>query len=94
MKPSFKILALAGLMMLTVNASAQDKNFYVFLCLGQSNMEGFPGIQPQDAGPVDDRFQLLAAVDVARTPLETGALVTLDPVGHRVTVLPINMGGW
>ncbi len=70
MKPSFKILALAGLMMLTVNASAQDKNFYVFLCLGQSNMEGFPGIQPQDAGPVDDRFQLLAAVDfpkLART---------------------------
>jgi alpha-L-fucosidase 2 len=42
---------------------APDKHFYVFLCFGQSNMEGFPGIEPQDKGPVDDRFQVLAAVD-------------------------------
>jgi alpha-L-fucosidase 2 len=35
----------------------------VFLCFGQSNMEGFPGIEEQDKGPVDDRFQVLAAVD-------------------------------
>jgi len=26
-------------------------------------MEGFPGIEEQDKGPVDDRFQVLAAVD-------------------------------
>lgn len=26
-------------------------------------MEGFPGVEPQDQGPVDDRFQMLAAVD-------------------------------
>jgi alpha-L-fucosidase 2 len=26
-------------------------------------MEGFPGIEQQDKGPVDDRFQMLAAVD-------------------------------
>ena len=26
-------------------------------------MEGFPGIQPQDKTNVDDRFQVLAAVD-------------------------------
>jgi hypothetical protein len=25
--------------------------------------------------------------------VETGALVTVDPVGHRVTVLPISMDG-
>ncbi len=36
---------------------------YVFLCLGQSNMEGFPGIAEEDKGPVDPRFQMLAAVD-------------------------------
>jgi len=40
-----------------------DKNFYVFLCFGQSNMEGFPGIPEQDKTNVDSRFQLLAAVD-------------------------------
>lgn len=42
---------------------ARDPNFYVFLCFGQSNMEGFPGIEAQDQGPVDERFRVLAAVD-------------------------------
>ena len=36
---------------------------------------------------------LLAAIEVAGEHLELGALVTVDPVGHRVTVLPISMGG-
>ncbi|RPH97840.1 MAG: sialate O-acetylesterase [Calditrichaeota bacterium] len=40
-----------------------DANFYVFLCLGQSNMEGFPGIEEEDKRAVDDRFQVLATVD-------------------------------
>lgn len=47
----------------TIPAQAQDKNFYIFLCFGQSNMEGFPGIEEQDKGPVDERLKLLAAVD-------------------------------
>jgi hypothetical protein len=58
-----KPLTLAGLLMLAVGASAQDKNFYVFLCLGQSNMEGFPGIPDADKQDIDPRFQMLAAVD-------------------------------
>lgn len=54
---------LAGWLGLAVNASSQDTNFFVFLCFGQSNMEGFPGIEEQDKGPVDERFQVLAAVN-------------------------------
>lgn len=50
----------------------QDKNFYVFLSLGQSNMEGFPGIEEQDKGPVDPRFQVLAAVDFPSLKREKG----------------------
>src|SRR5689334_6245977 len=62
--PSFlPRLLLAGLLGLTTRLVAQDKNFYVFLCFGQSNMEGFPGIKDEDKGPVDGRFQMLAAVD-------------------------------
>ena len=62
------VLALAAWLLLSVTAFAQDqsvpdKNFYVFLSFGQSNMEGFPGIEEQDKGPVDARFQVLAAVD-------------------------------
>ncbi len=56
-------LVLAALLLLGVPASAQDKNFYIFLAFGQSNMEGVPGIEDQDKGPVDPRFQMLAAVD-------------------------------
>jgi hypothetical protein len=47
----------------------------------------------QAALPSDVGAQQLSALDVARTHLEAGALVTGDPVGHRVTVLPISMGG-
>ncbi len=44
-------------------AGGPDPDFYIFLCLGQSNMEGYPGIQDADKGPVDERFQMLAAID-------------------------------
>ena len=49
--------------MFSVNTFSQDTNFWVFLCFGQSNMEGIPGIQPRDKVNVDDRFQVMAAVD-------------------------------
>lgn len=42
---------------------SQDKKFYIFLCFGQSNMEGNAKIQPQDTLDVDSRFQVLEAVD-------------------------------
>ena len=43
-------------------AVAQDANFYIYLCLGQSNMEGNARYEAQDT-LVDARFQVLAAVD-------------------------------
>lgn len=63
---------LAALLFLNVNALAQDKNFYVFLSFGQSNMEGYPGIEEQDKGTVDERFQVLAAVDFPEQHREKG----------------------
>jgi hypothetical protein len=54
---------LAGLLLFTVNALSQDTNFYIFLCFGQSNMEGYPKtIEDQDK-TVDERFQMMAAVN-------------------------------
>jgi len=44
-------------------AAEPDPNFHVFLAFGQSNMEGFPGIEPQEKAGVDPRFRMLAAVD-------------------------------
>jgi hypothetical protein len=46
-------------------AEGPDPNFHVYLAFGQSNMEGFPGIEQQDKIGVDKRFQMLAAVDFA-----------------------------
>jgi hypothetical protein len=45
--------------------AAADPDFHVYLAFGQSNMEGFPGIEAQDKTGVDPRFQMLAAVDFA-----------------------------
>ena len=42
-----------------------DPDFHIYLAFGQSNMEGFPGIEAQDKADVDARFQMLAAVDFA-----------------------------
>ena len=64
MKPASFLLA--GLLWFNVSARAQDTNFFVFLCFGQSNMEGFPGVEQQDKTNVDERFQVLAAVDFPR----------------------------
>jgi lysophospholipase L1-like esterase len=57
------LLIVAGFFLLNVSAFSQNTNLWIFLCFGQSNMEGFPGVQDQDKGPVDERFQMLAAVD-------------------------------
>jgi len=48
---------------LFMQLSGQDKNFYIFLCFGQSNMEGAAKIESQDSVGVDPRFQMLATVN-------------------------------
>jgi len=45
MNKFFKHFVVVGLLLLTASAYSQDKNFYVFLCFGQSNMDGFPGLR-------------------------------------------------
>jgi alpha-L-fucosidase 2 len=67
-----RLFLLVALFFSNINAFAQDKNFYVFLSFGQSNMEGFPGLEEQDKGPVDERFKMLAAVDFPDPKREKG----------------------
>lgn len=47
----------------TTTLFAQDPNFYIFLCFGQSNMEGAARPEPQDMEGVSPRFLLMPAVD-------------------------------
>jgi hypothetical protein len=65
-------LVLAAMLILNAKAFAQDKNLYIFLSFGQSNMEGYPGIEEQDKGPVDGRFQVMSAVDFPNRQREKG----------------------
>ena len=46
-----------------LSATAQDPNFHIFLCFGQSNMEGNARIEPQDSVGVSDNFLNLSAVN-------------------------------
>jgi len=60
-------------------AQPPDPNFYVFLCFGQSNSEGFPGLEDQDKVGVDPRFQMLAAVDFPNMDRKSGNWYTALP---------------
>lgn len=62
----FMLCLLAILLSFTSRTmAAPDPKFYVFLCLGQSNMEGFPGLpeEEKDLSKFEKRFQMLAVVD-------------------------------
>jgi len=63
MKIILKLFVIAGLFLLSINSFSQDKNFYIFLCFGQSNMEGNGRIEGQDTIGIDNRFQVLEALD-------------------------------
>jgi Carbohydrate esterase, sialic acid-specific acetylesterase len=77
-------LKIGGLMIAVVLLSglqsfSQDKKFYIFLCFGQSNMEGNAKIQPQDTVNVDPRFQVLEAVDCPDLQRSKGNWYTAVP---------------
>lgn len=56
------IISVVGLFLLNINSSAQDKNFYIFLCFGQSNMQGAAKIESLDT-TVNNRFKVFQAQD-------------------------------
>ena len=58
-----KLVIISAFIITAVTSFSQDKKFYIFLCFGQSNMEGNARIQSQDTVGVDPRFEVLAAVD-------------------------------
>ena len=72
MKTRCTLLLVASLFWLTPSAFADpDPNFYVFLCFGQSNMDGAGRIEQQDR-TVDGRFQVLATMDMPNMDRKKG----------------------
>ncbi|MDO3628010.1 sialate O-acetylesterase [Mucilaginibacter sp. BT774] len=60
-----RLIAAVCLTLLAMKSFSEDKKFYIFICFGQSNMEGNARVQAQDTIGVDSRFQVLQAVDCA-----------------------------
>ena len=63
----------------TVAMAQPDPNFYVYLCFGQSNMEGQASPTTIDKEYVDPRFQTLACVNFSNPQRQMGQL------GYRMT---------
>ena len=49
-----------------------DPNFHIYLCFGQSNMEGNAKIEAQDRTGVSSRFKMMAAVDMPSSSRKKG----------------------
>ena len=56
-----------------------DPNFQIYLCFGQSNMEGNATPEAQDYENVPERFQVMAAVNFSNPKREMGKWYTAVP---------------
>lgn len=63
MKLKTLILLFAAVLVAQLQAFSQDPNFHIYLCFGQSNMEGSAPIEAQDKEDVDPRFQVMSTID-------------------------------
>ncbi|MGC4232844.1 MAG: sialate O-acetylesterase [Niabella sp.] len=78
-KMTLYFLMMALMLAFAFDSMAQDKNFHIYLCLGQSNMEGHSKPQAQDSVGVSDRFKVLASVDCDNRGRKKGNWYTAVP---------------
>ncbi len=72
-------LLIINLLATSFKSFSQDKNFYIFLSFGQSNMEGNAKFEPQDTVNVDSRLQVMEAVDCPNLGRTKGNWYTAIP---------------
>lgn len=84
MKNKLSLLFTVTVLFFGTNAFAQNPKFYIYLCLGQSNMEGHAKFEPQDT-IVNKRFQVLEAVDCDNLKRKKGQWYTAVPPLSRCT---------
>lgn len=78
MLKTLKLLCIGAFMLFSRQAMAQDPKMYIFLCFGQSNMEGNAKYETQDT-TVDSRFRVLQAVDCPDRSRKKGNWYTAVP---------------
>lgn len=70
MKLKTGLLIITALFAIQLQSFSQDPNFHIYLCFGQSNMEGNARIEAQDTIDVNPRFQVMSTIncpDLGRT---------------------------
>jgi hypothetical protein len=70
-KKYIRMFLLIGLFLLTTRTFAQDPNFHIYICFGQSNMEGQGAIEAKDR-TVNSRFKVLQSLDCSDTGRKKG----------------------
>ena len=65
--------------MATIAHAEVDPNFYIYLCFGQSNMEGNAQPEAVDKQNVDKRFQMLATTNFDTPKRTQGQWYTATP---------------
>lgn len=73
-----KFITLFALLFISVNMYAQNSNFHIYICFGQSNMEGQGIIEEQDL-KMNNRFQVFQALDCPNLNREKGKWYTAQP---------------
>jgi hypothetical protein len=72
------LIIMVGLFIIGIKAFSQDPDFYIFLCFGQSNMEGNARIETQDT-TVDSRFQVMETIECSNLGRTKGNWYTAVP---------------
>lgn len=72
-------VCLCGALSVAMAQTKPDPNFYIFLCFGQSNMEGNAAIEAQDRTNVPSRFKMMAAVNFSSPTRRMGQWYTAVP---------------
>jgi hypothetical protein len=62
MKTKLLFIVIVAAFLSGARVIAQDQDFHIYLCFGQSNMEGAARIEPQDT-TVDGRFMVMETLD-------------------------------
>lgn len=73
------IITAAALFCVSVTASAQNPDFHIYLCLGQSNMEGNARVEAVDTVNVPERFRVMATTDFENPSRTKGEWYTAVP---------------
>src|SRR5665647_822241 len=77
-KKQVSMFLVIGLFLLTTNVFSQNPNFHIYLCFGQSNMEGQGAIETKDR-TVNSRFKVFQSLDCSSTGRKKATWYTAVP---------------